>query len=90
MKYIIWGAKGHLFVVKEIMDSNNAKLVATFDNNKNLKIKNIPLFYGKNGFLEWSRNQKKLYNYYFITAIGGSNGNHRELICNYLAYDLAL
>nr|WP_319540121.1 acetyltransferase [uncultured Methanospirillum sp.] len=87
VSYIIWGAKGHCLVVRDILDNYGCHLLSLFDNDSNLNspFSDIPLFYSQEGFINWynSMDQQTLIGY--VIAIGGTRGKDRLLISDYLS-----
>lgn len=72
---ILWGATGQAIMLEEILSSYNIKLVALFDNNKEIKspFANVPIFYDKKFISKYKDS-------YFAVAIGGSKGHDRVYI----------
>ena len=90
-EYIIWGAKGHGKVVRNILDLQNYNLLALFDNNLSVSapFSNIPLYYSTNGFESWFETLNFGEKVGFVPAIGGAHGKDRIAISNYLtSYNL--
>ncbi len=85
-EFIIWGAKGQAIVLEELLSSQNSKIVALFENNNAVSspFSHIPLYYGKEGFEEWLLKQGKIDKPRFLVAIGGSHGDSRAYIFQYL------
>jgi sugar O-acyltransferase (sialic acid O-acetyltransferase NeuD family) len=84
---IFWGATGHSKVLRECLKSLGGQLLALFDNNKNLSspFRDIPLYFGKQGFQEWLKSQEQFkQNICFLVAIGGDKGKDRVEIQEYL------
>jgi sugar O-acyltransferase (sialic acid O-acetyltransferase NeuD family) len=86
VEIILWGATGQAIVLEELLSSQNSKIVALFENNKAVTspFRNIPLFYGKEEFEEWLLKQGKNEKPHFLVAIGGSHGDSRAHIFQYL------
>lgn len=84
--YIIWGATGQAIVVEEALHNTPYNLVAIFDNSLNVKspFENIPIYYGKEGFMNWRSQHSQNIDYGFVAAIGGAHGFDRVSICKYL------
>lgn len=84
-KVILWGGTGQAKVINEYLERKKEyKLVAIFDNNKNVKspIENIPIYYGRDAFEKWVGESKG--DIYFCVAIGGDKGHDRFEIQDYL------
>lgn len=84
--YIMWGAKGHGIVIRDVLDNYNCCLEAVFDNDKSLRspYNDVPLIYSKDGFESWVKSNN-IENLGFIVAIGGARGKDRVDIANYLS-----
>jgi sugar O-acyltransferase (sialic acid O-acetyltransferase NeuD family) len=82
---IVWGGTGNYKVVKEIIESNNQKIIALFDNNISLAnpYPEIPFIGGQNSFPEWIRH-KEAAKINCVVAIGGNYGRERLEIQNFL------
>ncbi|NJN61439.1 MAG: acetyltransferase [Coleofasciculaceae cyanobacterium RL_1_1] len=78
-KYVVWGSSGHAKVLSSLISLTGGQVVALFDNNSSAvsALKEVPLFFGKNGFQKWFDYQKSIDDTYGIAAIGGSRGNDR-------------
>lgn len=86
---IFWGATGHSKVLRECLKHLGGKLLALFDNNESLTspFADVPLYFGKQGFQKWQKNQEKsTKNVGFLVAIGGDKGKDRVEIQEYLEY----
>jgi sugar O-acyltransferase (sialic acid O-acetyltransferase NeuD family) len=84
-EFVLWGATGQAIVIEELLRNQNSKIVALFDNNYAVKspFKEIPIFYGEEGFNEWYLMQgNKRPN--FLITIGGAHGDARESIFRFL------
>lgn len=79
---IIWGGTGQAIVLEELLSHTTEKIEAFFENNSGLAspFPNIPIYYGENGFNEWSLKVKDLTAYKFLVAIGGDKGETRRSI----------
>ena len=84
-KIIFWGGTGQAIVNKEIVDLLNYKLVAIFDDTKNLNspFQDINVYNGWQGFEKWKVG-KDLSKFYFSIAIGNPNGDIRIKIAKKL------
>jgi len=84
--FIIWGATGQAIVLEELLIRQNFKIIAFFDNNHNLEspFKNIPVYYGNEGFEGWLKMNNSIHEINYLVAIGGSKGKEREIIFEYL------
>ena len=85
-EFILWGATGQAIVLEELLNSQNSKVVALFENNLAVTspFSQIPLFFRKEGFEEWLLKQATKQKPYFLVAIGGSHGDSRAHIFQYL------
>jgi sugar O-acyltransferase (sialic acid O-acetyltransferase NeuD family) len=85
LKHILfWGGTGQARVLNEALDKSIFKLVLIVDQKKvDSPVSNIPIVFGRHGFETWLENysRKELY---FSIAIGGSHGDERLEIANYL------
>lgn len=81
-KVIIWGATGQAVVIEELLINTDYQIVALFDNNTKIKspIYNVPIFYGEVGLSEWLSKVPREEKYFYVLAIGGHGGLHRESI----------
>jgi sugar O-acyltransferase (sialic acid O-acetyltransferase NeuD family) len=82
---ILWGATGQAIVLEEFIHKSSYKLISIFDNNNHLSspVANIPIYYGKNGFLNWLHDRVPN-DYHYLIAIGGWNGKIRLEIDKFL------
>jgi len=83
---VIWGSTGQSIVLYEIL-FDDFNLLTLIDNNIEQKslIDKIPITYTKEGFEKWLSNYiKPLDELNYIVAIGGSKGEDRINIHNYL------
>jgi len=84
-KVIVWGGTGNYKVVKEIIESNNQKIIALFDNNTSLPnpYPDIPFIGGEKSFADWisTQNANELG---CVIAIGGNYGRERLGLQNFL------
>lgn len=82
---IFWGATGQAKVLAEFSERIGYRLIALFDNNPAAEgpLPDIPLFYGSEGFERWRAENSEL-DLYSLVAIGGSRGEDRMRIQNYL------
>ncbi|WP_461752390.1 acetyltransferase [Methanocorpusculum sp.] len=85
--YIMWGAKGHGIVIRDVLDTYGCMLKAVFDNNMSLKspYDDIPLFYAKEGFENWLNEQNPHTKIGYVVAIGGAYGKDRVDLSAYLS-----
>jgi sugar O-acyltransferase (sialic acid O-acetyltransferase NeuD family) len=53
--FIFWGGTGHCIGLAELLSYGDDKVVAIFDNNRNLRspFEDVPLYHGKEAFEEW-------------------------------------
>lgn len=87
LNYIIWGAKGHGMVVRDVLDNfYNCRLLAVFDNNTNLEspYPDVPLLYLRKGFEEWFSSVDVPSPLGFVVAMGGARGKDRLFTAEYL------
>jgi sugar O-acyltransferase (sialic acid O-acetyltransferase NeuD family) len=83
-EFIIWGAKGHAKVLKELTDYFGMKLVALFDNDPTIQspIAGVSLYCGVESFHKWKENNNSPLG--FLVAIGGDRGQDRLTIHQFL------
>jgi sugar O-acyltransferase (sialic acid O-acetyltransferase NeuD family) len=83
---IFWGATGQSKVLRECIESQGWKIVAIFDNNSSINspFSDIPIYYGKSGFLSWHKNNNNLHKISCLVAIGGDRGKDRLEVQKYL------
>jgi sugar O-acyltransferase (sialic acid O-acetyltransferase NeuD family) len=83
---ILWGAKGQAKVLRECMNHHGIKVIALFDNEKNLKspFPDIPIYHGKKEFEQWVDINAIKKPIGFLVAIGGDKGQDRIEIQDYL------
>ncbi len=83
---IFWGATGQAKVLKECLNNNGFKLLALFDNDKEVisSIPEIPLYFSMDEFDKWHAHYGHQNNLSFLVAIGGHNGRARIEIQNTL------
>ena len=87
LNYIIWGAKGHGMVARDVLDNcYDCHLLAVFDNNTDLEppFSDAPLFYLKEGFERWLSSLDMPPLLGFVVAMGGARGKDRLRIADYL------
>lgn len=83
-KIILWGGTGQAMVLEEILSRIGFKIIALFDNKEIFSpFANIPIFYRKQGFSNWMK-ENNFKNLYCAVAIGGEYGKDRYEIQNYL------
>lgn len=90
--FVIWGAAGHALVLNDLISQNGDKLIAFFDNNKEIKtpIEDVPLLGDFHDFKNWIERERNISNIEFLVAIGGARGKDRYDIQNdLLKYGLA-
>lgn len=81
-RIVLWGATGQAKVLWELFEHTHDQVIAIFENN-NLIVqlspqKRVPIYYGKNGFLEWKSIAHPEQNpIYGLAAIGGAGGRDR-------------
>lgn len=87
---IIWGATGQAKVAYEILLSEGAEIIHLFDNNPEIEspIHGIPISYGAHGLLTFINDLKDQQlnpdEIECIAAIGGSNGEAREAMTQFM------
>ena len=81
---IIWGGTGQAKVVRPIIESQGAQIVAVFDDTPGLipPFDDIPLFNGQKDFESWK--SKNLGPMGYCIAIGNPHGEARLRLSNYL------
>jgi len=86
LNYIIWGAKGHGMVVRDVLDYYGCHLLAVFDNNTNLDppYQDVPLLFLREGFEGWLSSLDMQSPLGFVVAMGGAQGKNRLLTAKYL------
>jgi sugar O-acyltransferase (sialic acid O-acetyltransferase NeuD family) len=92
-RFIIWGASGHGKVIKDVIEMNQGKLIAMFDNNKNIQSfsPDIPLYYCEKGLDIWRGQFDSVEGVRAAITIGGSRGADRIKIAkNLLMVGLSL
>lgn len=77
-KVILWGGTGQAKVVRPIIESYGAKVVAVFDDNREIQspFSDVPIYYGKKAFERWIQKQKRR-DFSFCIAIGNPHGRSR-------------
>jgi len=87
LNYVMWGAKGHGMVVRDVLDSYGSHLLAVFDNNTDLEspFPDVPLFFLQEGFERWFSSLDMPLTLGFVVAMGGARGKDRLLTAEYLA-----
>jgi sugar O-acyltransferase (sialic acid O-acetyltransferase NeuD family) len=86
---VLWGATGQAKVLWELFEHTHDKIIAIFENNYEIAElsphKQVPIYYGKSGFLKWKSiahpEQNQIYG---LAAIGGSRGRDRVELQNYM------
>ncbi len=77
-KIILWGGTGQAKLMRPIIEDRGSKVVAVFDDTKNLKppFRDIDLYYGWQGFQQWikGKNRSKIG---FCITIGNPHGRVR-------------
>lgn len=86
LNYIIWGAKGHGMVVRDVLDHYGCQLLAVFDNNTDLEppYPDVPLLFLREGFEGWLSSLNMQSPLGFVVAMGGAQGKNRLLTAEYL------
>ncbi len=81
--FVIWGCAGHAKVLLSLIQSQDGRVVALFDNHEVSPIfPEIPIYYGKTGFNKWIHETNELFNITGLIAIGGHRGQDRIDIQN--------
>jgi len=83
---ILWGATGQAKVLREFVETRERKIIAVFDNNRELNppFPDIPLMFGRTGFESWLGKHQEKERLGCLSAIGGSRGKDRAVIQAYL------
>lgn len=81
-KIVLWGATGQAKVLWELFERTHDQVIALFENNREIvqmsPHKQSPIYYGKDGFLEWKACAHPERNpIHGLAAIGGSRGKDR-------------
>jgi sugar O-acyltransferase (sialic acid O-acetyltransferase NeuD family) len=88
-KIVLWGATGQAKVLWELFEHTHDHVIAIFENNHQIvqlsPQKQVPIYYGENGFLEWKSITHPEQNpIYGLAAIGGGRGRDRVEIQNFM------
>lgn len=85
MRYVLWGSSGLAKVLANVISLRGGQVVALFDNNPNANsvIAGVPLYKGKEGFLNWYENERDVRDIAGLVAIGGAYGNDRLAMQEY-------
>lgn len=88
-KIVLWGATGQAKVLWELFEHTHDQVIAIFENNYEIihlsPQKQVPIYYGENGFLEWKSIADPEENpIYGLVAIGGAHGRDRVKIQNFM------
>jgi sugar O-acyltransferase (sialic acid O-acetyltransferase NeuD family) len=83
---IFWGGRGQAKVLRECMMESGLRLVAIFDNDRELKalFDDVPLYYGKEELQLWLEKKRDTAQIGFLVAIGGAHGKERVALQDYL------
>lgn len=83
---IFWGATGQAKVLKEFVEKSGKRLVALFDNNRDVRspFQDVPIYYGKEGLDHWKQENDSRGPFGFLVAVGGERGRDRIEIQEYL------
>lgn len=78
-RVVLWGGTGQARVVRPIIERHDSKVVAVFDDTKNLTspFPDIMLYCGLSGFQKWIQMQSSLQETGFCIAIGNPHGRIR-------------
>jgi sugar O-acyltransferase (sialic acid O-acetyltransferase NeuD family) len=81
-KYVIWGSSGHARVLADVIFARAGQIVALFDNNTEAgsSLDGVPLYVGRDRFVEWCVESRPSGPLYGAIAIGGHRGEDRCLI----------
>ena len=84
---VIWGAKGHAKVLAEFLPQLGHPIIALFDNDSLAEspIPDVPLFYGRDGFVNWFAKQTRPSTIRGLVAIGGTGGAARMEIQQWMS-----
>ena len=82
---IFWGGTGQARVLREAISGSDFNLIACFDNNEiESPFAEVPIYIGKDGFDLWKNGLSSDSNIVAATAIGGSRGEDRLAIQEWL------
>lgn len=84
-KLIYWGGTGQAIVLNDFL-SKKYKAVAVFDRNDQVisPLEKVPIYYGKEGFMDWLQRINNTAGINFVIAIGGVRGNDRITLADML------
>lgn len=79
-KFILWGAKSHALVLAEIVQQQDGKVIALFDNSPiaDIVLPGIEVHCGLAAYQAWILGQKDIKSISAIAAIGGARGSDRR------------
>lgn len=85
--YVLWGSAGHAKVLADIIALRGGIVVACFDNNPDATpcLPGVPLYHGKDGFVQWRSWQQDARTIQAAIAIGGAKGADRRTLMAFLA-----
>jgi sugar O-acyltransferase (sialic acid O-acetyltransferase NeuD family) len=84
---VFWGATGQAKVLRECVRASGWRVVAVFDNDRNLRqsaVDGVPLFIGKDGFARWRDGWGRAPLPRCLVAIGGDRGRDRLALQEFL------
>jgi sugar O-acyltransferase (sialic acid O-acetyltransferase NeuD family) len=82
---ILWGGTGQARVLREALAASDFQVIAVFDNRPiPSPFLDVPIYLGKEGFHSWRASRNKTDKVHACVAIGGSRGNERLLLQQWL------
>lgn len=82
--YILWGSAGHALVLSDLLNLQQANVIALFDNDSQAPsvLEGVPVYHGEQGFLAWKHSCEHTAEIRAAVAIGGSRGIDRRTVAN--------
>jgi sugar O-acyltransferase (sialic acid O-acetyltransferase NeuD family) len=82
MRYVLWGSAGHAKVLADLLALRGWRVIALFDNDPQTMsvLPGVPLYYGGEGFSNWSKAEPGRDEMRGLAAIGGTRGRDRLAI----------
>lgn len=86
-RVIFWGGTGQAKVLADCARQRGLEILAVFDNDPAVPppLADVPILYGKAGFLSWLDGQSDPHEIGFALAIGGHHGDARMELHQFLA-----
>lgn len=83
---VLWGARGHARVLRELCAAAGYHLLAVFDNDRDCPspFADVPVLHGREGFEAWRR-EHAAGGVGCLVAIGGGRGHDRIVLQRYMA-----